>query len=171
MKNNFVTYNKVVRKLSELKSSTAHSLIELSERQWKRLQSRSILLTEMVSQKTNNNKVEYKKYVLGSDVTLKRSFGQSSGLNMQWRTPMLTNIHGGFMLLVGSKEEIVHHNPEVIIVDGSSQELLSDNINDNSNYQPSGIVILCMVKLERNLEETKYLWGHKDAVNIKKMEE
>ena len=60
MKNNFVTYNKVVRKLAELKSSTAHSLIELSERQWKRLESRSILLTEMVAHSTNNNKVEYK---------------------------------------------------------------------------------------------------------------
>ena len=97
MKNSFVTYNKVVTKLVETKTSTAHSLIELSERQWKRLQSRSILLTDMVSHNTNNNKVEYKKYVLGSDVTLKRSFGQSSGVSMQWRTPMLDNIHGSCM--------------------------------------------------------------------------
>ena len=68
MKNNFVTYNKVVRKLAEFKSSTAHSLIELSERQWKRLQSRCLMLTKMVSHKTMNNRVEYKKYAKGSDL-------------------------------------------------------------------------------------------------------
>ena len=81
MKNTFVTYNKVVRKLTEIKPSTAHSLVELSERQWKRLESRSILLTGLVSHSTSNNKVEYNNYATGAKLSFKRSYGKSSGVN------------------------------------------------------------------------------------------
>ena len=171
MKNAFVTYNKVVRKLTEIKPSTAHSLVELSETQWKRLESRSILLTGLVSHSTHNNKVEYTDYTdyaAGAKLSFKRSFGKLSGVNKQWRNPLLANIHGGCMLMVVKKQEILDHNPHVIVVDGSSQELLCDNTNDISNYKPSGILVLLMVKLKSALVKRQYSWGQKDAVKIKK---
>ena len=168
MKNTFVTYNKVVRKLTEIKPSTAHSLVELSETQWKRLESRSILLTGLISHSTHNNKVEYTDYAAGAKLSFKRSFGKSSGVNKQWRNPMLANIQGGCMLMVVKKQEILDHNPHVIVVDGSSQELLCDNTNDISNYKPSGILVLLMVKLKSTLVKSQYSWGQKDAVEIKK---
>ena len=163
-----MTYNKVVRKVAVLKTSTAHSLIELSERQWNRLQNRSILLTEMVTHQGKNNRVEYKKYELGAELSFRRKKGKSSSVNMQWRTPMLANSNGKCMLIVGKKTGILSSNPDVIVVDGSNQELLMNNVNDHSEYKPSGIVVLCMVKLEREKIDLQYLWGLKDAMNIKK---
>ena len=163
-----MTYNKVVTKLAASNISTAHSLIELSERQWFRLESKSVLLTEMVMHVGQNNRVEYKKYKLGSDLSFKRKKGKSSCVHMQWRTPMLANINGNCMLIVGRKSEILSSNPDVIVIDSSNQELLFDNVNDSSKYKPSGVVVLCMVKLEREKIASQYLWGLKDAVNIKK---
>ena len=163
-----MTYNKVVTKLAVSKISTAHSLIELSERQWFRLESRSVLLTEMVMHDGQNDKVEYKKYKIGSDLSFKRKKGKSSCVHMQWRTPMLANINGNCMLIVGRKSEILSSNPDVIVIDSSNQELLFDNVNDSSKYKPSGVVVLCMVKLEREKIASQYLWGLQDTVNIKK---
>ena len=77
-----MTYNKVVTKLAASNISTAHSLIELSERQWFRLESKSVLLTEMVIHVGQNNRVEYKKYKLGSDLSFKRNKGKSSCVHM-----------------------------------------------------------------------------------------
>ena len=167
-KNSLVTYNKVVTKLALSKISTAHSLIELSDRQWLRLESKSVLLTKMQTYTSDNNRVEYNQYKLGSDLCFKRMKGISSCVDMQWRSPMLANIKGNYMLIVGSKREIISYNPDIIIIDSSNQELLFDNVNDNSDYQPSGIVVLCMVKLERQKIHSQYLWGNDDAINIKK---
>ena len=36
-----------MRKLDDVRSSTAHSLIELSDKQWSRLETRSIVLSNM----------------------------------------------------------------------------------------------------------------------------
>ena len=113
-----MTYNKVVRKVAVLKTSTAHSLIELSERQWNRLQNRSILLTEMVTHQGKNNRVEYKKYELGAELSFRRKKGKSSSVNMQWRTPMLANSNSNCMLIIGNKTEILSSNPDVIVATG-----------------------------------------------------
>ena len=70
-KNRFVTYNKVIRKLDDLKSSTAHSLIELSEKQWSRFESRSIIISNMAIIPGKVKKIEYNNIQLGKDINLK----------------------------------------------------------------------------------------------------
>lgn len=111
--------------------------------------------------------IEYKSITLGKDIKLKRNKSISSGKQKQWRGPLLANTRNGIMLIVGNKNEFVASNPDLIIVDGSNQQLLEDDINNDTAYKPSGIVVLCMIKLERETIKTQYLWGPDDARNIK----
>ena len=68
---------------------------------------------------------------------------------MQWKGPLLANTNNSCMVIVGYKREFVESNPNLIVIDGSNQELLEDNVNDDTVYTPSGIVVLCISKLER----------------------
>ena len=105
---------------------------------------------------------------MGSNVMLRKKRGLSSGINVNWKTPQLANTKGGYMLIATNKNELLKSNPDLIVIDGSNQELLIDNVNDYTDYQPSGILVLCIAKLERESVKSQYLWGHKDAENIKK---
>ena len=113
-------------------------------------------------------KIEYNTIKLGKDITMRRKKCTSSGKSMQWKSPLLQNVANGFMAAVGLKKELLLSNPDLIVVDGSNQELLDDNINDVTAYKPSGIVVLCLIKLERELIRSQYLWGPNDALNINK---
>ena len=167
-KNTFVTYNKVISKIDNSKSSTAHSVIELSDKQWSRFQSRSILVGDMSSIPGKDNKIEYNNIQLGKDIILRRKKCISSGKHIQWKGTSLENASNGFMAVVGYKHEFIDSNPDLIVVDGSNQELLEDNMNDVTAYKPSGIVVLCLMKLEREQIHSQYLWGPNDAINVKK---
>ena len=77
-----MTYNKVISKIDDSKSSTAHSLIELSDKQWFRFQSRSILVGDMSIIPGKDNKIEYNSIKLGKDIILRRKKCISSGKHM-----------------------------------------------------------------------------------------
>ena len=139
------------------KSTSAHSLIELSSRQWSRLKSHSMCLTEMTAQPGKNKNVGYNNIQLGTNMVIRKRKGKSAGRNMQWKTPLLSNIKGGYMLIVAEKIELVKSNPDLIVIDGCNQGLLLDNVNDHTNYQPSGIVVLCIAKLEQESIKFQYL--------------
>ena len=96
-----------------------------------------------------NPKVQYNQIKLGKDLKLKKNSGKSSAKHIIWKTPTLENMLGGYMLIVGKKKELLKVNPGLIVIDGSNQELLSNNMNDSTTYLPSGIVVLCICKLER----------------------
>ena len=115
-----------------------------------------------------DNKLEYSTIKLGKDIVMRRKKCTSSGRCMQWKSLLLQNVTNGFMVVVGYKHEFLDSNPDLIVVDGSNQQLLDDNINDVTAYKPSGIVVLCLMKLEREQIHSQYLWGLNDAVNIKK---
>ena len=72
------------------------------------------------------------------------------------------------MLIVADKNESIKCDPDLIVVDGSSQELLLDNRNNQTYYEPSEILILCIANLGRDSIKTQYLWGPDDASNIKR---
>ena len=102
-KNSFVTYNKVITKLDMSKSTSAHLLIELSSRQWSRLESQSMFLTEMTALSGKNKNVGYNNIQMGTNIVIRKRKGKSAGRNMQWKTPLLSNIKGGYMLIVAEK--------------------------------------------------------------------
>ena len=112
--------------------------------------------------------VGYNNIHMGSNVMLRKKRGLSSGINVNWKTPQLANTKGGYMLIATNKNELLKSNPDLIVIDGSNQELLIDNVNDHTDYEPSGILVLCIAKLERESVKSQYLWGPKDASNIKK---
>ena len=75
-------------------------------------------------------KLTYNNITLGSEVNLRRRKGISNGIHSQWRSPMLGNTIDVILAIVANKDEVVKSNPKLIATDGSSQELLSDNVND-----------------------------------------
>ena len=80
----------------------------------------------------------------------------------------MVNTTDGVFEIVIYKTELLVSNPELIIIDGSNQELLEDNVNDDTRYKPSEIVVLCLAKLEREDITSWYSWGNKDVINVKK---
>ena len=80
IKNSYVTYNKVVTKLDLPKTTSAHSLIELSTRQWSRLEGNSFLLTEINTTLGNIVKVGYHNIKIGKNIKLKKKMGKSLGM-------------------------------------------------------------------------------------------
>ena len=66
------------------------------------------------------------------------------------------------------KTEFLKLNPDLIVTDGSNQELLLDSVNDHTEYKPLGSIMLCMAKLEREKIFSQYSWGSKDVFTIKK---
>ena len=159
-------YNKVLSKICEYKSTTSHCLLELSQKQWRRIHDRSINLSDMSVTKVDNGKVQYKSYKLGENLRFQNKKGHSSGKFLQWKSPALANINGGYIAIIGNKIEFLQVNPDLIVVDGSNQELLQDNMNDETVYQPSGILVLCIARLERDKIRTAYKWNAKDANTI-----
>ena len=170
LKNSYVTHNKFVRELNSSQSGSPHNLIECSSKQWSTLENKSIHVSDMVIDNSNAKvkKLAYNNITLGSEVDLRRRKGVPNLIHSQWRSPMLGNTIDGVLAIVANKDELVKSNPRLIVTDGSSQELLSDNVNDVTQYKPSGIVLLMLVKWERDKIKSGYSWAKKDAMNIKR---
>ena len=58
----------------------------------------------------------------------------------------MANTTDGSLAIVSYKTELLASNQYLIIIDGINQELLEDNVNDDTEYKQSGIVVLCLVK-------------------------
>ena len=110
----------------------------------------------------------YNNIEIGCEVNLRKRKGVSNGKHSQWRTPLLGNTIDNLMAIVGNKAELLKSNPKLIITDASNQELLDDNINDVTNYKPSGMLLLLLIKWDRDNVKSAYLWSDNEAVNIKK---
>ena len=132
------------------------------------MEANSIIVSGIQKYKDKNKCVGYKNVTLGSEVHLMKRRIFSNGKHLHWRSPLLANTTDGLFAIVSYKNELLASNPGLIIIDGSNQELLKDNVNDNTEYKPSGIVVLCMAKLEREKISSQYSWESKDNINIKK---
>ena len=117
--------------------------------------------------KSKINKLTYNNITLKNEVDLKRRKGFSNGVYSQWRSPMLGNMANGILAIVANKDELMKSNPTLIVTDGSSQEVLSDDANDVTQYKPSGILLLMLVKWERDKIKSGYCWDKSDEINIK----
>ena len=85
-----------MRELDSIKSGTPHSLIELSFYQWKRIESKSIYVSDMMQEnfKSKHKKLLYKNIEIGCEVNMRKRKGVSNGKHSQWRTPLLGNTIG-----------------------------------------------------------------------------
>ena len=70
----------------------------------------------------------------------------NKGKTVRWKNVMLKNISGGYCMIVGRKDEILLHNPHLVVLDGTGTETENDT---ESQYKGSGYVILFLGKLLR----------------------
>ena len=75
---------------------------------------------------------------------------------------MLKDISGGHCMIVGRKDEILLHNPHLVVLDGTGTETENDT---ESQYKGSGYVILFVGRLLREKVISSSLWG-KDRTSV-----
>ena len=142
-----------------------HTLVELSAKQWIRYQSNSILVEDIVLDKTNkrNPLVSYQKITYGGNIITRRKKFISDGKMLHYKEPTIGNIKGNFLFITAKKEDILCLSKETLIVDGSTQNI-GDNLFENgTSYCPSGIVVLMFCKLQNIRNKTGYTWGSHQA--------
>ena len=158
--------HKVVNQLNNAKLKSQHTLIELSVKQWMRFSKNSIYLKGMYENGTGNEKrILYREVSIGQNLKFKKRSHKSHGSVLRWKTPLLANIQGRFMVVVIDKSEIIAHSPNILIIDGSSQQ--GGNYIEGSKYSPSGKVILFLGRITMNDNASKYIWGKEEATFLK----
>ena len=165
--NTNVIHNNVLRDLENKEKGTPHTVIELSGRQWTRISNNSIVCEGLSDEITDKKHpvVSYDKVTIGSNIsTIRRKF-ISNKKRLQCKIPLLSRIKGSFLAIVGKKDDILATNNKVLVVDGSSQEL--GNNENNKGYKASGMVLLCLVTLKKDRNETGYTWGKREATFLK----
>ena len=98
---------------------------------------------------------------------VKTNVCKSNGVTLRYKCPMLRNIKGGYFIIVAEKKEILNHNSNIIILDGSGQ--CSGTIDDH--YQPSGKLLLLVARLKAHNMQSEYSWGHMEAKFLKQCKE
>ena len=116
-KNGNLTHNNVVCNLADTKFPCLHTLMELSIKQWRRYSPNSIYVSGI--NYTNNN-VLHSTTSFGRIILLKRRTVISNGVQLHYREPLLRNIDGGYIFIVGNKEELISSDKSIIILNGSN---------------------------------------------------
>lgn len=109
-------------------------------------------------------KLAYNNITFGSEVDLKRIKGFSIGIYSQLILFVMGNTIDVVLAIIVNKDELIKSNPRPTVTDGSSQKLLSDSVNDVTQYKSSGIVLLVLVKWETDNVKSGYSCAKKDAM-------
>ena len=139
----------IMIELNSSMSGYPHSLLEISNKQWLRIKSYSIHVSDMVvSQLSSNIKsVTYNNIEVGDKIILRTRKGNSNGSHQQWNTPLLGNMVNSVLAIVTSKQELLQSNPKLISTDGC-KSYKSQGINSSKDEdKASGIVILMLSSL------------------------
>ena len=150
-KNSFV--NILNQKFTE-NSNCYHSVIELTHKQWARMKSNAVILSNIVidSSQKSEEIITYDN-VLYSDMIkkhLKRCKCKSNQKNIHWKRPHLNNL--GYILIVTHKDELVPNHSDLVIISGG-----------NMNEKASGYIVLCLCQIRKQTEISQYTWGKREA--------
>ena len=107
--------------------------------------------------------VKYNKITYGRNVIVKKKKITSLGKLLHYKEPTIGNMKGGFLFVTAIKKDILTLYKDVLIIDGSSQEIAGDVCDKNKTYHPSGIVVLMFCKLRSNKNKAGYTWGSHQA--------
>ena len=96
----------IMIELNSSMSGYPHSLLEISNKQWLRIKSYSIHVSDMVvSQLSSNIKsVTYNNIEVGDKIILRKRKGNSNESQQQWKTPLLENMVNFVLDIVTSKQ-------------------------------------------------------------------
>ena len=158
MEHNKLLFNKVINDLAKDDTKSFHSLIELSTTQWKRYGDNCICVTGIKEQNLTkpNTLMKYSTVKFGEKLHLQKHIYRSKGKTIHCKRLLLKNIRGGFCMIVGEKTELMLHNPNLMIADGSGSEKECDS---DRQYKGSGYVMMFLGRLQRQTDISKYLWG------------
>ena len=159
-------FNTVIKDLDDDNLKSSHTLIELSTNQWKRYCDNSIIVSGIQKEKVNksNTHLKYSNVVFGNNLCLRKRSCKCKGKLLRWKAPILQNVSGGYCMIVCEKKEILLHDPNLMVMDGSQQTEEEETV---SKYQGSGFLVLFLGKLQRDSGVSKYVWA-KDKINMVK---
>ena len=92
-------------------------------KQWLHLEDNSIIVSGYSKTYHSNNikNVTYKIVTYGKHVILRNRTGISNAKRQKWKSPLLENMKGNFMVIVAKRDELEIENPHLLFIDGSSQ--------------------------------------------------
>ena len=151
----------VMMEVLSSESTHSHCLIELSEKQFSRMSSNSIIV-EGINYNLSCKTVFYESVTYGNNVMKARKSCTSDGKKSQWDTLLLSRMSCGYLSILCKKDEALNKYPHLLIVDGSSQEF--NNAGDTVSYKPSGMLVLCLMKLQRDNIIPRSSWGRNDSI-------
>ena len=82
-------------------------------------------------------------------------------LKVFWNEVNLPKMKGGHLLITAAKKEILMHYNGLCVIDASGQE--KGNSFTTDKYCPSGIVVLCICKLQRQKNMAGLEWSKEHA--------
>ena len=146
-KNSFV--NILNRKLED-NSNCYHTLIELTHKQWYRMNTHAIILSDLVVDKSikKQETTSFNNVLYSDDIKkyLKRCKCTSNGKTLHWKRPHLNNL--GYIIIVTHKDELEKMTSELTVISGGNKE-----------EEGSGYVILCLCKIRKQTNVSEYIWG------------
>ena len=156
----------VVNELDNDNMKSSHTLIELSDTQWKRYENNSIVVSGLIEDKSrkNNLHIKYKNIHVGKHLQFKKRTCVSFGKVLRSKTVLLKNTCSGYLMIVGRKDEHLEYNPNLTIIDGSSQQGAQ---YCNTKKHLSGFLIIFLGRIQRQVQISKYVWGKKETNMLK----
>ena len=170
--------NEFTNLFNDIKSETPTTLIELSTKEWKRLQHNSILIGDIFVSSDENNgrrydKIYYKnisfgKYIESDSVNNISEYNfnlpKKKGGNQSIKKINISNIKNRMILITTEKRDIQRVNNGTIFISTSNT-----SFEDTANYlKPSGIIILFMMTLSQPQINSSKLWTNNLYDELKK---
>ena len=136
--------------------------MELSDVQWNRMKENSIYVKGFneIGKTKREMKCTYTEVIVGENISFQKKTIYHKNKVLKYRRPLLWNITGGYLMIVADKGELVQSNPDLIILDCSSQDHEIDEMNQK--YVASGKIVLLMVKRDHQGKLSEYTWGRKE---------
>ena len=141
--NSFV---KILNKRFDDNSKCYHSVIVLTHKQWRRLKSNAVILSNIVVDKSPKSQQTtiFNNVIYSNNVKkyLKRCKCTSNQRIIHWKRPHMNNF--GYVLIVTLKDKLKKMNSDLVVINGG-----------NVANEASGYVVLCLchVRKETNISE------------------
>ena len=159
----------VINELVSDNTQSSHTMIELSLVQWKKYENNSIVVSNLIEDKSmkNNVHIKFGSINMGKNLQLKKKTCVSFGKLLRCKTVLLKNTSGGYMMIVVKKDELLEFNPNLTIIDGSSQE---GEANSAVNNNSSGYIFKKIGKNSKTSQCVKICVGCKRRQDLERLQ-
>ena len=167
MQHSTMINNVVLSKINMDGITAPHTLIELSTIQWERYKNNCSIVKNTIVDKSMKRCpiVTYNEVIHGRHTKVKGGKITSQGKALHSKNVLFHHLPSSFMMVATKKDELVNSNKESITIDGSRQQM---NVNtEEASHAPSGMVILFLDRLQRQVNISSNAWGESDCSSLK----